>query len=1055
MGNQKIFSIRNMLFGVVLVLVIGVLGFASSTVFEALHKRDQGLRMEFSNNVGDLLLASANNWAVERGVTNAALNGAGPAKPGQKKVISQRRAKADPAFEEALKILKAGYDFKNKSQLIERAETAFANLQNARGVQEKQLAVPKSQRDPAKSKSWVPTATKMILAVRDLRVATTNASLSDSKIAQLNALKHFAWISSEFAGRERAVLGGIVAGNAVISPDRLRVLAAFRGRVENSFDQVSSIADSEGTDDEVTTSVQNAKQAYFSTFQKTRNAIYKASVDNAKYPMNGGQWIANATVAINSLLGVRDATSAAWKEYGKELDAQQITSLLTVAAGHFAVERGATNAALNSPNPVTAKSRGVIDGRRVKADQALMKAAGLISDGADFNGKIGQLEGVKAAHEKLKAMRQKADKAISVPAGQRDPSVKKTWVPTATSLILKSQDLRQSATQLARRTDPIAAEFLSAMHNAWIMSEFAGRERAILGGVIAGHSRLTAGKLSTLSNYRGRVETAWEGINSLANTSESFAGVKGAISNAKEAYFTKFQNVRNSIYDASVGSSHYPVTGGEWIGQATKAIDSLLAVQKASTDATNKEVAASVSNANSSLMFASIIVLFSLVVGGVSFWIVAGRVVNPIGRMTGYMGELAGGDLEADVPDTHRTDEVGDMATAVQVFKDGAIDQKRLEKEAEEQRQLQKQREEEERKAEEQRREEELERERQEREAEAEREAKEREEEEQRLAAERETERQKAEEQEARARQEKERADKISALTANFDSSVTRVLGTVSEAVEGMGLTSKALNSTAENTSKQATTVSAAAEQASANVQTVAAAAEELSKSINEISSQVSQSSTISSKAVDEARKTNDQVKGLAEAATKIGEVVELINDIASQTNLLALNATIEAARAGEAGKGFAVVASEVGNLATQTAKATEEISSQIAGIQSATNGSVEAIQGISDIIGEINQIASGVAAAVEEQGAATQEIARNVEQAASGTQEVTNNITTVAAEVDGTGEAAGRVQNSAGDLTELSNQLANSVQSFLSNVRTDSDDSGNDDDQDQLQAAE
>ena len=133
-------------------------------------------------------------------------------------------------------------------------------------------------------------------------------------------------------------------------------------------------------------------------------------------------------------------------------------------------------------------------------------------------------------------------------------------------------------------------------------------------------------------------------------------------------------------------------------------------------------------------------------------------------------------------------------------------------------------------------------------------------------------------------------------------------------------------------------------------------------------------------------------------------------------------------------------VASEVGNLATQTAKATEEISTQIAGIQTATNGSVEAIQGISSTISELNEIASGVAAAVEEQGAATQEIARNVEQAASGTQEVTNNITTVASEVDGTGEAAGRVQVSAGDLTKLSDQLANTVQGFLANVRTDTD---------------
>ena len=1036
MKNSKILSVRNMLFGVVVVLVVGVLGFASSTVFQALHQRDQGLKMEFANKVGDLLLNSANNWAVERGVTNAALNGANPVSAAQKSTIDQRRANADPAFIEAIKVLKAGVDFKDKSQLIKKAEKAFENLKEARIKQEKQIAVAKSKRDPMVAKSWVPTATKLIISVRDLRVATTNASLSDSKIAQLNALKHFAWISSEFAGRERAVLGGIVAGNAVISPDRLRALASFRGRVENSFDQVRSIASSEGTDEEVSSAVKSAEEAYFSTFQKTRNDVYRSSVENANYPLDSGAWIASATQAINTLLDVRNATSSAWKDYGKELEAQQIATLLTVAAGHYAVERGATNAALNSPTPVSAKSRGVIDGRRAKADAALTKVIGLISDGVDFSSKDKYLDSVKGAHGKLTAMRKKADAAISTQASQRDPSVKKTWVPTATSLILKSQDLRQAATQQARRTDPIAAEFLFAMNNAWMMSEFAGRERAILGGVIAGNTRLSAKTLSTLSNYRGRVETAWEGIRSLASTSQSLSNAKEAIAKADAAYFTKFEKTRQAIYAASVGSSHFPITGGEWIGQATKAIDSLLAVQKASTDATNKEVMASVSDANSSLMFASFMVVLSLVIGGVSFWIVAGRVVNPIGRMTAYMAELAAGDLDTDVPETHRTDEVGDMATAVQVFKDGAIEQKRLEKESEEQRQLQKQREEDERKAEEARREEELERERKEREAEAAREAKEREEEEQRLADEREIERQKSEEQAERARQEKERADKISDLTASFDSNVTRVLGTVGNAVEDMGLTSQALNTTAENTSKQATTVSAAAEQASANVQTVAAAAEELSKSINEISGQVSQSSTIASKAVEEAGKTNDQVKGLAEAANKIGEVVELINDIASQTNLLALNATIEAARAGEAGKGFAVVASEVGNLASQTAKATEEISTQIGGIQSATNQSVDAIQGITGIIGEINEIASGIAAAVEEQGAATQEIARNVEQAATGTQDVTTNIVDVSNGANETGQAADQMSASVTTLDAEANQLRSEVENFLQEIK-------------------
>jgi methyl-accepting chemotaxis protein len=227
-----------------------------------------------------------------------------------------------------------------------------------------------------------------------------------------------------------------------------------------------------------------------------------------------------------------------------------------------------------------------------------------------------------------------------------------------------------------------------------------------------------------------------------------------------------------------------------------------------------------------------------------------------------------------------------------------------------------------------------------------------------------------------------------------------------------------------------------AAEQASANVQTVAASAEELSSSISEIGRQVTQSATIAGRAVEDARRTDEVVQSLAAGAQKIGEVVTLIQDIAGQTNLLALNATIEAARAGEAGKGFAVVASEVKSLATQTAKATEEIGTQIGQIQGATKDAVAAIQGIGSIIAEISGIASTIASAVEQQSAATQEIARNVQQAAQGTQQVTENISGVKEAATSTGAAATQVLGAAGDLAKQSERLTAEVNNFLVGVR-------------------
>ncbi len=370
---------------------------------------------------------------------------------------------------------------------------------------------------------------------------------------------------------------------------------------------------------------------------------------------------------------------------------------------------------------------------------------------------------------------------------------------------------------------------------------------------------------------------------------------------------------------------------------------------------------------------------WSIILGGAGIGILVlvgailiGRsITRPILSMTSAMHVLAGGDKSIAIPGTERGDEVGEMAAAVQVFKDNMIKADQMA--AEQQR-----------------------------------------------------------DQEARNK----RAEAVARLTTEFDSRVGSVLGAVSAAATEMEATAGTMSSTADQTSHQASAVAAAAEQAAANVQTVASSAEELTASIHEISRQVARSTEIASAAVDKATHTHEQVRGLAEAASKIGEVVNLITDIADQTNLLALNATIEAARAGDAGKGFAVVANEVKNLASQTAKATEEISRQIRAVQQETQEAVEAINEITEVISSMNEIATTIASAVEEQGAATAEIARNVEEAAAGTGEVTSNIVGVNQGAGETGSAAGEVLEASRELSQQADTLKGVVETFLRDVR-------------------